>query len=219
MAVNETIVTGRKFRKCIDAATKAWQRISFWTKSSDVEFEDGKNAETKLGAIDGITDSLEDTSSRLAASAKAVSTLNNNLGGLSFGIDGDGNYGYYRADGSLIPFKSTSIYYLGTALSFNIKDLLPNVDYSSLTSDNFIIQTTGSSGGSVATKETKNAEHININAHPPAISFPSISYNASTGIASVNRGGARSYVWADWGVGGFYSNMAYSNQKVYLVIW
>lgn len=79
MAVNETIVTGRKFRKCIDAATKAWQRISFWTKSSDVEFEDGKNAETKLGAIDGITDSLENTSSRMAASAKAVSTLNNNL--------------------------------------------------------------------------------------------------------------------------------------------
>lgn len=80
MAVNETIVTGRKFRKCIDATSKAWQRISFWTKSSDVEFEDGKNAETKLGAIDGITDSLEDTSSRMAASAKAVSTLNNNLG-------------------------------------------------------------------------------------------------------------------------------------------
>ena len=23
----------------------------------------------------------------------------------SFGIDGDGNYGYYRADGSLIPFN------------------------------------------------------------------------------------------------------------------
>lgn len=92
MAINETIVTGRKFRKCIDAATKAWQRISFWTKSSDVEFEDGKNAETKLGAIDGITDSLEDTSSRMAASAKAVSTLNNNLGGLSFYEDATGKY-------------------------------------------------------------------------------------------------------------------------------
>ena len=28
------------------------------------------------------------------------------MGGLSFGTDGDGNYGYYGADGSLIPFKS-----------------------------------------------------------------------------------------------------------------
>ena len=92
MAVNETIVTGRKFRKCIDAATKAWQRISFWTKSSDVEFEDGKNAETKLGAIDGITDSLEDTSSRMAASAKAVSTLNNNLGGCQLTQEGNDFY-------------------------------------------------------------------------------------------------------------------------------
>ncbi len=92
MAVNETIVTGRKFRKCIDAATKAWQRISFWTKSSDVEFEDGKNAETKLGAIDGITDSLEDTSSRMAASAKAVSTLNNNLGGCQLTQEGEDFY-------------------------------------------------------------------------------------------------------------------------------
>lgn len=92
MAVNETIVTGRKFRKCIDAASKAWQRISFWTKSSDVEFEDGKNAETKLGAIDGITDSLEDTSSRMAASAKAVSTLNNNLGGCQLSQEGNDFY-------------------------------------------------------------------------------------------------------------------------------
>lgn len=92
MAVNETIVTGRKFRKCIDATSKAWQRISFWTKSSDVEFEDGKNAETKLGAIDGITDSLEDTSSRMAASAKAVSTLNNNLGGCQLTQEGNDFY-------------------------------------------------------------------------------------------------------------------------------
>lgn len=92
MAVNETIVTGRKFRKCIDASSKAWQRISFWTKSSDVEFEDGKNAETKLGAIDGITDSLENTSSRMAASAKAVSTLNNNLGGCQLSQEGNDFY-------------------------------------------------------------------------------------------------------------------------------
>lgn len=75
MAVNEEIVTGRKFRKLVDEATKLWQRISFWTKAVDVEFNDNKTAETKLGAIDGITDSLVSTSSRIAASAKAISTL------------------------------------------------------------------------------------------------------------------------------------------------
>lgn len=79
MAVNEEIVTGRKFRKLIDEATKLWQRISFWTKASDVEFDDGQTAETKVGAINGITDSLVSTSSNIAASAKALSTVNNNL--------------------------------------------------------------------------------------------------------------------------------------------
>ena len=33
-------------------------------------------------------------------------SVNSSLGGLKFGIDGDGNYGYYGADGSLVPFSS-----------------------------------------------------------------------------------------------------------------
>ncbi len=51
MAINEQIVTGRKFRKLLDEATKLWQRISFWTKASDVEFDDGRTAEEKLGKL------------------------------------------------------------------------------------------------------------------------------------------------------------------------
>lgn len=79
MAVNEQIVTGRAKRVLIDKAAKLWQRISEWTKASDIEFNDGQTAETKVGAIDGITDSLASTSSRIAASAKSVSQLNNDL--------------------------------------------------------------------------------------------------------------------------------------------
>lgn len=48
MAVNETIITGEYFRRLIDKSQKLWQRISFWTKASDVEFNDGKNAEEKI---------------------------------------------------------------------------------------------------------------------------------------------------------------------------
>lgn len=33
--------------------------------------------------------------------------FNDSLGGLKFGTDGDGNYGYYGADGSLIPFSGS----------------------------------------------------------------------------------------------------------------
>lgn len=35
----------------------------------------------------------------------AIVELNGNFGGLTFGKDGDGNCGYYGADGSLIPFS------------------------------------------------------------------------------------------------------------------
>lgn len=85
--VNEQIVTGRAHRVLIDKVAKLWQKISFWTKSSDVEFNDGKSAETKVGAIDGITDSLASTSSRIAASAKALSTVNNKLAGRTIHCD------------------------------------------------------------------------------------------------------------------------------------
>ena len=39
-----------------------------------------------------------------------VDEQNKNLGGLRFGVDGDGNYGYYGADDSLIPFKKGGQY-------------------------------------------------------------------------------------------------------------
>ena len=48
MAVNEQIVTGRKFRKLVDETTKLWQRLSFWTKAIYVEFNDGQTAEEKV---------------------------------------------------------------------------------------------------------------------------------------------------------------------------
>lgn len=67
MAVNEQIVTGRKFRKLIDETQKIWQRISFWTKASDVEFDDGQTLENKTNSM--IND---------------ISILTSKLGNLSF---------------------------------------------------------------------------------------------------------------------------------------
>ena len=79
MAINEQIVTGRKFRRLKNEETKLWERLSIWKKAVDVEFNDGKNAETKVGAINGITDSLTSTSSNIVAAAKAVKTLNDKI--------------------------------------------------------------------------------------------------------------------------------------------
>jgi len=83
MAINEQIIKNRKFRKCIDVANKIWLRISFWTAACDVEFEDGKTLEQKLGSINGITDSLNSADLKTALSAKAGKILNDKIEELS----------------------------------------------------------------------------------------------------------------------------------------
>ncbi|MCI9298135.1 MAG: hypothetical protein HFI10_11955 [Lachnospiraceae bacterium] len=79
MPLNEQIVTGRSFRKCIDVTNKLWQKISFWSKASDVEFDDGESAETKLGAIKGITTDLNITETGYAADMTALAQLNSEI--------------------------------------------------------------------------------------------------------------------------------------------
>lgn len=106
----ETIVTGKKYRILTDAANKVWNRVSFWHKASDCEFNDGKTAEAKLGVIDGITDSTTATSSRIAASAKAVSSLSSDLGKVNTYVGSDGKLHFTNSAGAdtVLPFKSAS---------------------------------------------------------------------------------------------------------------
>lgn len=82
-----------------------------------------------------------------------VNEIDNSLNGFSFGVTADGKPGYKRgASTEIIPFKTTEIYYLGEGTTFDIKSKLPNVDYRSLTANNFIVSA-GSlgRGGSVYT--------------------------------------------------------------------
>lgn len=79
MAVNEEIVTGKKFRRLIDIATNKWRRYSFWNKAKDTECEDGTDVETKVGAIKGITTSTNVSETGYAADAKTVSEINQSL--------------------------------------------------------------------------------------------------------------------------------------------
>lgn len=77
--VNEVIVTGRKKRRLIDRAAKLWQRISYWTKACDVEFDDGKTAQEKVGAINGITSNFNEGSSDIAASSLLTKKIKDDL--------------------------------------------------------------------------------------------------------------------------------------------
>lgn len=41
----ENLVSGKKYRILVDAANDVWDRISFWTKASDVYYDDGTTVE------------------------------------------------------------------------------------------------------------------------------------------------------------------------------
>jgi len=105
-----SILSGyKKFKKYIKTSS-GFQLQSLWSNANTVEADDGKNMQTKVGAINGITSSTTANSTDIAASANLVNTrcneLSNNLGGLSFAQDADGNWGFKigGAD-TVVPFK------------------------------------------------------------------------------------------------------------------
>ena len=59
-----------------------YEQLSYKTSSQTVDFDDGKTAETKLGAIKGITTSTSVTETGYAADAKTVSEINQSLGNI-----------------------------------------------------------------------------------------------------------------------------------------
>lgn len=81
--------------------------------------------------------------------------LNENFGGLSFGVDGDGNYGYYVADGSLVPFstvKNSTILLNGGSITYQ------KVYTFDITKGSAIIFSEYSSGGTYATFKLNNID-------------------------------------------------------------
>ena len=74
-----------KFKRYV-LTDSGYKLCSHWTSSNTVEFDDGNTAQTKLGAISGITDSLTADSPNVALSAAGgknlqtqISELNSNL--------------------------------------------------------------------------------------------------------------------------------------------
>lgn len=79
-----------------------YSKIEFDTEEIVVENE----SDTKE-ILDTLAEIEANTEPEKIAGALAVKELNNNLGGLRFGYDGDSNsYGYYGADDCFIPFSS-----------------------------------------------------------------------------------------------------------------
>lgn len=100
----------KKFKKYI-LTSSGFQLVSHWTKANTLEFDDGKTAQDKLGAIDGISSSRESNSDKIAASTALVSELNSDLAGYKFGTTSDGKPGYIIPGGAdtVIPFKGNCV--------------------------------------------------------------------------------------------------------------
>lgn len=63
--VEEIKITGRKYRVW-DAVNNIWKRVSYWTKASDVEFDDGSNAEDKITQLEStVTEDIAEMSSNI----------------------------------------------------------------------------------------------------------------------------------------------------------
>lgn len=107
MAINETFIKGRSWRKNIenDPNNKKWNTYSFRTASSDVIFDDGSTLDDKLANVKGVTKdenapdgyaadiSLVRTIKNLVnALSKLVNNINYRLGGLRFYEDSNGKW-------------------------------------------------------------------------------------------------------------------------------
>ena len=94
----------KKFKKYI-LTSSGFQLVSHWTKANTLEFDDGKTAQDKLGAIDGISSSRESNSDKIAASTALVSELNSDLGGYQFRLNNGVPEYKAGADAAWVPFR------------------------------------------------------------------------------------------------------------------
>ena len=69
-----------KLRMAFQATANTIYVLAPWTTADQVECNDGKTVQAKIGNIDGISDSITSNSSRIAASQKALQNLKNEIG-------------------------------------------------------------------------------------------------------------------------------------------
>ena len=191
----------KKFKKYI-LTSSGFQLVSHWTKANTLEFDDGKTAQDKLGAIDGISSSRESNSDKIAASTALVSELNSDLGGCQFGITSDGLPGYKKVGADTVyPFKGW--YYLGEGYSFDLKSF---TDYSHFTIDNFIV-------GSSSAGASQSGGHGEFNTYAKINGFSlSKSYDNKLGILTIN---GYSQLAGCWDIDGYWRYTVTQNVKCF----
>ena len=89
----------KRFKKYLRTG-EGYRLCSEWTKSDSVEMADGS---TLQESMDTITGDMENTQNNMA---DMHNTFMTSLGGMTFGIDAAGRYGYIKAGADTVtPFK------------------------------------------------------------------------------------------------------------------
>ncbi len=93
----------------------------------------------------------------------------------------------FRCEGTP-PMESSGygnkVIYLGSGISFDVKALVPDIDYSKLTNDNFIVEVLG---WSAATKQTSNGEISSYVTAKVTANTIGKNYNNSSGVLVINN--------------------------------
>lgn len=70
--MTETVRKHKAYRLCTDAANALWDKISFWTHGSDVEFDDGTTAEDVKALAEDAVNWTNDVTSQIVNSYSSV---------------------------------------------------------------------------------------------------------------------------------------------------
>ena len=199
MAINEQIVTGRRYRRLIeDGDVNLWQRISFWTMASDVEFDDGETLEDKISNLEDqiatgdaeAEDVLEGKTFSASGSVGVTGTMTNN-GSVSVTLEEGESYtipeGYHDGTGTVtaeeVEAKPLRRKKLGTGSNGKYyANKIPN--YRNLTAKNFCFMPHELYGQFIYQHPYENITG-DVKFTKECSSEPTLSYNAETGLVTI----------------------------------
>lgn len=114
-------------------------------------------------------------------------------------------------------YEETKVYYLGTGTNFNIKNLLPEIDYTTLTNENFIVSLNANVGVGISRSKGGWAANRQIDGLNGTVYKEEINYNNDTGILNITT---KTYYYVYSAYGAYVTDGYGSNwvPKVYIVV-
>jgi hypothetical protein len=235
----ETIVTGRKYRVCVDVSNDTWNVVSFWGKASDVELDDGSDVQSYVDNINTkITGILSGTLSDSTTTAPTSKLLKDQIDSLNTNFNNSvttifnklKDYGYTPSSTKLADvITSITNMYNGryTAGQDNIKNgTLSSSDFSGSVANNKY-NVKSSKAGYVTNGETVHSIDVQTITQTIGVdgtyTIPAgyhsgsgkVSFSATAGTASATTTSATGNVTVNLGATGYYDKVTINQTNAY----